>query len=56
MRQESVRERVEMAPPECQVLKDLILDSRFPRYTSESAVQKLLDDIRDKHDVVTTMY
>ena len=56
VRQESVRERVEMAPPECQVLKDLILDSRFPRYTSESAVQKLLDDIRDKHDVVTTMY
>lgn len=56
IRRESVSEQVEISPPEYAVLQKFILDSRIDGYRREEAVQELLDDIHDKHDVVTTMH
>lgn len=56
IRRESVSEQVDISPPEYAVLQKFILDSRIDGYRREEAVQELLDDIHDKHDVVTTMH
>lgn len=56
IRRESTSQRVEISPPEYTVLQKFILDSNPEAYRDTEAVQELLDDIHDKHDVVINMY
>lgn len=56
VRRASTGERVEISPPEYTVLQKFILDSSIDAYSDVESVRELLDDIRDKHDVVINMY
>lgn len=56
VRRESMRHQVEMSPQEFLFLQESILDCNLERYRDEKSVQKLLNNIHNKHNVVTTMY
>lgn len=52
----STREQVQMSPPESAVLQRFVRDCNYPKYPDAESVTNMLDGIRDKHDVATTMY
>ncbi len=52
----SAREQVQMSPPESAVLQRFVRDCNYSKYPDADSVTNMLDGIRDKHDVATTMY
>lgn len=56
VRTESVKDTIEMSPPESAVFQRFVLDSHYKKYRDADAVRDMLDEICDRHDIVTTMY
>lgn len=53
---QSMGRPVKMSPQEHALLRDLIRDGQHPGYETAEAVEAMIRDINDAHDVVTTMY